>query len=537
MDPDGGVLYDRADRGVAVREGIRKGWAALLLALAGAAALATAGPAGAGDGPPRPNIVFVLADDLSLAEMEHVPDLKRRIAGEGAEFTHAFVSLSVCCPSRVTMLRGQYAHNTTIFTNRPPKGGWQAFRRLGLERDTVATWLQAAGYRTGWFGKYMNGYPDRDAPTVVPPGWDDWVVPVRGNAYKSYDYALNDNGRVVEHGSAPRDHITDVLADEAVEFIKASSKEQRPFLAWVSTYAPHLPSDPPPRHAGAAASLTAPRPPSFDEADLSDKAAWATKINRLSPDALAQIDEKFRLRVEAMLGVQDLVEAIVTALRKHDQLDNTYLVFTSDNGFHMGQHRLRWGKNTHFDEDLRVPLYVRGPGVAPGRTIDAFAVNVDFAPTFTDIAGTEPGTPVDGRSLLPLLRGESPPWRKAVLIEHQGALDASGDVGGADPAMLEPIEDEQPGPPRGNGKGRGKVHDDAGMPAFAGVRTEQWTYVRYKDGTAELYDLRSDPHQLDNLAAKADAAVLSDLDAWTEALRTCRGETCRSLEAAPPAPK
>lgn len=470
--------------------------------------------------PRPPNVVLVLTDDLDLSVTDRLPGLASTLGNAGTTFTNHFVSLSLCCPSRSSILRGQYAHDTGVFGNHPPSGGYQVFHDSHDEADTLAVWLQSGGYRTALYGKYLNGYPGREGETAVPPGWSDWAVPVRGNAYQEFNYTLNEGGRLVEHGDRPRDYLTDVLSDKAEDFVTRSAADGVPFFLYLSTFAPHAPFTPAPRYEDAFPDAVAPRTPSFNEADVSDKPSWLRGVPLLGDRALARLDRQFRRRLQSMLAVQDLVDHLVSTLERTGQLDNTYLVFTSDNGFHLGQHRLIAGKNTAFDTDIHVPLFIRGPGVPAGHTVDALTVNVDFAPTIAGWAGVPVPAFVEGRSLTPLWTGGTPSWRQAVLLEHAGpdALDLDGNADGS--GLHEPPDSEDAHP--GNGTNQ--------VPVFAGLRTAERTYVHYADGQEELYDDRADPDQLVNLAATADPAELARLRAWTAAMTTCHGAECRARE-------
>jgi N-acetylglucosamine-6-sulfatase len=494
---------------------LRVGAGLAVATLATVAAACHPSPPSAASSPPlRASIVFVLVDDLDYEPMARLPGITALVGDRGAIFDHAYVSLSLCCPSRSTLLRGQYAHGTGIFENKGENGGWSAFHRLGDDRSTIATWLQADGYRTAMFGKYLNGYPRRAAPPEIPPGWTRWAVPVRGHAYDEFDYTLDVDGVDETHGDKPEDYLTDVLADKAERFVTDAAADKAPYMLWIDTYAPHGPSTPAPRHAGEFAGATAPRGGSFDEADVSDKPHW--QLDRIDPRA-TKIDQQYRKRLQSMLGVQELVQRVVTALDNAGALDSTYIVFMSDNGYHLGQHRLPGGKNTPFEEDLHVPLQIRGPGIAPGTVVHDLVVNTDLAPTFAAIAGVATPDFVDGRSLLPLVVGPKPTaWRTGFLLEHAG------------PATVDDPDDGLHEPPEEGGDGSHIVE------SYIGVRTDRWKYVAWDQGEEELYDLQADPFELDNLARTAPAPRLAALRDWAKALQACAGATCRSLEDAPP---
>jgi N-acetylglucosamine-6-sulfatase len=468
----------------------------------------------------RPNIIFILTDDLNVEVYGHMDRLKHALDDQGTSFRNHFLNISLCCPSRTAILRGQYAHNTHIFTNSPPNGGFETFFSERSEDQTVAVWLAAAGYRTALFGKYLNGYPNTASDTYIPPGWTEWASPVGGNPYSEYNYQLNDNGTVASYGPAPEDYMVDVLSRKAVDFIHRRKDE--PFFLYLAPYAPHGPATPPPRYANDFPDAHAPRTPSFNEADVSDKPAWLQNRPPLTAPQILAIDALYRKRLQSMEAVEDLVDNVVAALTETGLLDRTYIVFTSDNGFHQGQHRLASGKNTEFDEDLFAPMIVRGPGVPAGRVLDHFTVNVDFAPTFVDLAGVAIPASVDGRSLAPLLGDDPPPpssWRRAVFLEH------AADVAEAEPVSgtREPPDEvvAAPAPPMA-------------PPPFAGIRTVDWSYIEYSTGEKELYNHGTDPDQLQNLGPTADPTLLGALHSIVVALHDCQGDGCRSAETMEP---
>jgi N-acetylglucosamine-6-sulfatase len=481
----------------------------------------------------RPNIVFVLTDDLDSASPPMLPALNALLGDKGITFSQFFVSDSLCCPSRASILCGQYNHNHRVLTNNPPHGGYERFNELGLEGETVARWLHDAGYRTVLMGKYLNGYPAVVGPSWIPAGWDEWYVPVDGTPYEEFAYTMTENRRLVVYGERPSDYMVDVLAATATAFIRAAAASDQPFFMYIAPYAPHFPYTPAPRYAGAFAGTMAPHSPSFNEADVGDKPKWVSKLPPLTPSDIENIDLTFQTRLESMLAVQDLVAALVGALEAAGKLDNTYLFFTSDNGYHLGEHRLMPGKQTPYEEDLRVPLVVRGPGVPAHVTLPHLVGNIDFAPTFLELAGVAPHDEIDGRSMAPLLRSDPPPpedWRQAYLLEHteekthrlrEGSL-----LFRAPPHTLEP-----PDPQAFLIRPRSYV---SRIPNFHGLRLRDSVYIEYETGERELYDLRTDPWELTNLASSAPPAQLTTLAFWLAAMRGCAGPTCRTADQAQP---
>jgi N-acetylglucosamine-6-sulfatase len=482
----------------------------LLLAVVQAGSAPRSAPAG------KPNVVFILTDDqdLLLISLDHMPQTRALIAQQGMTFKQDTVPLSLCCPSRSTILTGLYPHNHKIYNNRAPDGGFAKFEALGHEETTVATALHAAGYRTALFGKYMNNYPRHDDLTHVPPGWDEFASPAAGLPYTEFNYTLNENGALVKYARGPEDYLTDVIAAKATDFIRRSAAADEPFFLYLAPYAPHKPATPAPRHANLFAGLHAPRTPSFDEADVSDKPARIRKLPRLSAADVAAIDSLYRRRTQSLQAVDEAVAAVIHSLDESGQLANTYIFFTSDNGFHMGQHRMKAGKYTPYETDVHMPLLVRGPGIARRSATSVLTSSVDFVPTIAELAGAKLDFPVDGRSFAPVLHGQRPAsWRQMILLE-QFAFVPANDV---PPGVLEPPDPQD-----------GKV---TAYPSHLGLRTPELKYVEYGTGEREVYDLRHDPDELNNLAAHSDPGWLAKMSNLARALGACAGAACRQIEA------
>lgn len=461
----------------------------------------------------QPNILYVLADDMALTDVENMPNLQRLIGDHGVTFANDFVTVSLCCPSRTTVLRGQYSHNTHVESNRG-NGGFIRFHEQGLEDEALPTWLQDAGYRTALIGKYLNDYPQTAADNYVPPGWDEWDSPVGinnevdGNLYNQYGYLLNENGDLVDYGSDPGDYAGTVYVNKAREFIQDSAETDQPFFAYLSLVSPHAPATPAPQDENADVGETAPRPPNYDESDVSDKPQWVQDLPPINPFDQQFIDGLYVERQRSIIGIDRAIGQLVRTLRQAGELDNTYIVFTSDNGQHLGHHGLQTGKQTGYDEDIHMPLLVRGPGVPEGETADAIVANTDLGPTFADLAGAEVPDFVDGRSFANLLTDPSGTnGRQSLLIEHW-------------------VEDPGPGEDL-SGAGLQDV-----TPEFHGIRTARYTYIEYDGGDVELYDDVEDPYQLENLAETADPELLAALHERVADLVDCQSDACREAEDA-----
>jgi arylsulfatase A-like enzyme len=481
----------------------------------------------------KPNIVFVLADDLDCASIWYMPKLKSLIADQGVTFVNYFVSMSLCCPSRTATLRGQYGHNTQILGNTLPTGGFEKFYQMGEEKSTIAVWLQDAGYATMLAGKYLNGYPERKNLMYIPPGWTEWYSAMKGNAYSEYDYTLNENGRQVAYGNQPGDYGTDVYVHKAVDFIQRTTKDGKPFFVYLAPYAPHAPYTPAPRHANLFPDAKAPLTPNYNEADVSDKPNYIRNRSLLSRQQMNTIDEDYRKRLQSLQAVDEGIEAIVNTLKANGQLDNTYIFFSSDNGYHMGNHRQVTGKVAPYEEELRVTMIVRGPNVPAGKTLQHLTGNIDLAPTWAELAGAKPPDFVDGRSLVPLLRPNPSAlsqWRQEYVIENGPdradlALAAKIPVPNTDEGLLEP-------PDRDDTEATLQLQQQLGLgvPDFRGIRLQTMSFVKYQTGEKELYEIKADPYQLQNLASNTNPEFMAQLTAHLEEATICKGSACRTAE-------
>jgi N-acetylglucosamine-6-sulfatase len=427
------------------------------------ATLAAASLVHVGSALASPNIVLIVTDDQRWDTVSAMPRVTQKLVNHGITFTNAVVSNSLCCPSRSSILTGRYSHSTRVYRNEPPLGGFVAFR----DASTIATWLRrGAGYRTALVGKYLNGYVSN---SYVPPGWTRWFA-FTNLGY--YTYGLNIDGNLSPN-QARSVYSTDALAAEARRFIRASS---RPFFLYFAPFAPHSPATPAKRHAYAFPDLEPWRPPSYNEEDVSDKPAWL----RAHPPFVTGRGDRFRRKqLRTLLAVDEAVSGIVSTLARTGKLRNTIIVYTSDNGFMWGEHRLH-GKGFAYEESIRVPFIVRYDRLVPAPRVEPSLVgNIDFAPTFAALAGVSaPGA--EGRSLVPLLRSPTATSRKAFLLEH----------------LRPPTASTIP------------------FPTYCGLRTEPYSFVTYATGERELYDLVNDPYQLQSLARDPTfATTVADLRA------------------------
>ncbi len=477
----------------------------------------------------RPNFLFILVDDLDskLDSMQYVPHIQELIASQGMTIDNFLISTPVCCPSRSSFLRGQYAQNHQVYTNAAPLGGFDKFYALHNETSTLATWLQAAGYNTALFGKYLNGYPFASNRTYIPPGWSEWVSPARGTPYKEFNYYMNENGKLVGYGLGANEYMTDVLSQKTDDYLRGIASDSKPFFIYLAPYAPHEPAVPAPRHANLFSDLQVPRTPSFNEVDVTDKPGSIHGDPLLDAGQIANMDELYRQRIRSMQAVDEMVARLINVLKETGKLDNTYIIFASDNGYHLGQHRLYAGKGTPYEEDIVVPFMMRGPGIPAGLEVkDAITGNTDIAPTIAELAGVVPPAFVDGRSLVPLWSANPPTqkdWRQGYLIEYYGSETVSGYEShlissGTVDQLREPPDPElllQSAPP---------------LADFFAIRTSQYLYAEYPSGERELYDLKQDPYELNNIASTADRNLLGQFSAWLKELVKCSGVSCSAAE-------
>jgi arylsulfatase A-like enzyme len=434
------------------------------IALAGAAVLLLALPSASPEALVRPNIILVMTDDQdhSRETISKMPYLRSRDPANGGgwyRFDNAFINNPTCCPSRATILTGQWSHHTGVETT----GGAPRFD----DADTIATRLDAAGYRTGFIGKYHLGAAAPITNTYVPPGWDYFVDhDADDRAY--YNYTLNDNGTLVEHGSEPEDYATDVLGARALDFINQSADSQ-PFFLEFAPRAPHNSWIAAPRYVGHYANEPVSIPPSFGE-DTSDKPAWWAALPPATDRSLQNRIGAMRKEWDTLLAVDDVIEAIHQKVQSLGLMRNTVILFMSDNGYSFGEHR--WGpKRCIYDSCAHTPLYVKYGGASQGRTFPQLIGNEDLAATFADIAGATPPLDDDGQSFAPMLKSRTVPsdWDDEVLLRS------------ANPGELE------------------------GQPPDAwALRTRSYKYAQTTStGERELYDLSADPYELHNVADDA----------------------------------
>lgn len=462
---------------------------AMLLA-SGAALLAASPPTGVASAQTKvkPNLLVVMIDDADLETLRDTPRLRSITQGKGVSFSESFVTNPLCCPSRATFLRGQYSHNTGVTSNGLPNGGYPRFEQRGNHKDNVVTRLKRSGYRTFMVGKYMNGFNNRS----TPPGWDRFIQTgfFRYKVDNASWQPLPENV-----------WFDDRTGEVASRLIRNQASVKGPFFGWVSFHSPHAVMDggkavgyvPPKRHKGKRADASLEAKPSRFEKDLSDKPRWlrdrVAKRGEVNPE---RVQQNHQSRVEMLEGIADNMKKILTALQQSRQYNNTYILFTNDNGFLLGEHHLT-AKSWPYEESIRVPLAIRGPGVPAGVVRREMVTNNDIAPTLLRWARLAQPNYMDGRALQPLLStAPTSTWtRKQILIENA---------------------------------------DESNLPPYKAIRTREGKiYIEYSNMEREYYDLKKDPYQLNNTFSQSPAQV-KELSKRLQALKACKWGSCRSAE-------
>jgi arylsulfatase A-like enzyme len=448
----------------------------------------------------RPNFVVIMVDDARRDDVEYMHKSRRLVGDKGATFTKAYAPTPLCCPARAAFLTGQYGHNTGVLSNNPKYGGFESF----ADDSTLATWLHPT-YATAWIGKYLNGYASgSDNDDYIPPGWTHWAAPIQG-VWQYKDHTLNIDGERVRNRGV---YSADLHAALTHRFIRERAGGSRPFFVVASYLAPHtgLPreSDDPPglrtphverRYRDSYAGPSPRQSPAFNEKNMSDKRPSVRNNPRFTVEEKRRITEVNAQRRESLRSVDEKVKNTIRVLAATGELDNTYVVLLSDNGYLLGEHRVQVGKKLPYEPSNHLPLMIRGPGVEKGQVEGLVGLH-DLAPTILELAGMQDasgGFPIDGKDFTPQLRGQRPPDRKRSVV-----LEMSDNLGGY---------------------------------AYHGiVRQDGWKYVEFTTegvNEVEMYNLDKDPHELRNLSDKRRyAKVQARLDAEMRRLMDCKAADC-----------
>jgi N-acetylglucosamine-6-sulfatase len=515
----------------------------------------------------RPSFVVIQTDDETLDQLyasispggipiQAMPYTLSLIANRGVTFNRYYVSYPLCCPSRVSLLTGRYAHNHNDRGNVPPNGGYTGFKARGAFSHNIATWLQAAGYRTIHIGKFLNGYGDEpyDSGTDVPPGWNAWhsVLKADTNHY-FYGYMLNDNGSIDgpfgdsgswetrEYGerddfgcpNAPLNgkpclYATDVFSRIAAEELTGTSPEQ-PFYLQLDYTAPHgdfrRPAGPEPatRHYNTFAGAPYPhsRSQGFNEGNVNDKPRFIREAPYLSLNDIHTYRVYYQKALESLRSVDEGVKLVVDTLGGLHRLRNTYIIFTSDNGFFYGEHRLTGGKFLAYEPATHLPLLIRGPGIKPGTSTGELAANIDIAPTILELAGAKADKSIDGRSLVPSMRDPGLRSRRPILFEsfvETNDVEANGEPGAQRPRVRAPAS------------GKATASIVAPPKDYEGIRLGPYKYIEWPDGEKELYDITKDPYELNNIVRVPNFfPIRAFLHAQLVRLESCVGRSCSEV--------
>ena len=485
---------------------------------------------GASEPPRGPNVVVIMTDDQRYDDMATLPNVTRLIGRAGVTFTRAYVSYPVCCPARATFFTGQYAQNHHVLCLYPACGG--GYGHLN-QRDYLPVWLEDAGYTTAHIGKFLNGYGKEPETPLDPNGWTEWYGLVDHSTYRMWGYKIREKGPGGDEGTTKtygkvrggrrKLYQTDVLTNKAVDFIGRRGPDARPFFLSVAYLAPHHESGhtqaitgqlvrAAPRHRGFYASRPLPKPLGFNEDDMSDKPSFVARFNRrINAKRERDITKRFHERWESLLAVDDGVERIIDALRKANELDNTYVIFTSDHGFMQGEHRIPQGKMVPYDPSTHVPLLIRGPGVPRGPPPKANGGDRHYAPPHMDVTPAEASPPRDGPAVMPFVR--NPRRRNLRPFLHTTAGQAAKG--------------------RTNTREGGARGTQPRVPAWSAIRTTQWLYIEYQGGYRELYDINRDHWEINSVIDNPNLRQkIRTLRRTLGDLRTCRGRRCDTFASA-----
>ncbi|KAJ5584753.1 Alkaline phosphatase-like alpha/beta/alpha [Penicillium hispanicum] len=482
-----------------------------------------------------PNFLFVITDDqdLELDSVSYTPHIQRHLRDKGTFFRNHFVTTALCCPSRVSLWTGRQAHNTNVTDVNPPYGGFPKFVDRGFNENFLPVWLQEAGYDTYYTGKLFNSHTinNYDSPHVNGFNGSDFLLDPYTYSYLNSTYQRNHEPPVSYEGH----HTTDVITKKALGFLDDALEGERPFFVTIAPVAPHSNVDPSSlrdghifmsapiplqRHQHLFEDVKVPRKENFNP-DKPSGVSWVRDLPQQNQTVVDYNDYFYRSRLRALQGVDELVDSLVTRLEETDKLDNTYIIYTSDNGFHIGQHRLPPGKTCGFEEDIRVPLFVRGPGVPEGYVQDSVTTHIDLAPTIFNLAGIPARADFDGTAI-PVTPDFAGPRHEHVTVEYWGRGVAEGDFSGIGPGGDTMIPNNTYKSVRLLGQGYNLY------------------YSVWCNNEHELYDLSVDPYQLHNLyptSARADddeprilgrslSQAITRLDALLLVLKSCQGAAC-----------
>ncbi|KAH8176395.1 sulfatase domain-containing protein [Sarocladium implicatum] len=486
---------------------------------------------------PRPNVVFILTDDqdVHLNSLDFMPMVRRHLTEKGTTFARHYVTTAVCCPSRVNLWTGRASHNTNITDVKPPYGGYAKFVANGFNEDYLPVWLKEAGYNSYYIGKLFNGHSVDYYDSPYPAGFagTDFLLDPYTYNYVNATFQSNQNAPRSYEGQ----YSTDVLAEKTYALLDQaiSASQDKPFFLTTAPIAPHSNIEkiggfadakygapiPAARHEHLFEDEIVPRTNNWNP-DSPSGANWLLNLPQQNETNVKYNDDFHRNRIRSLQAVDELVDGLITRLEAHDVLDNTYVVYSSDNGFHIGQHRLQPGKSCGYEEDTHVPMIIRGPGVAAGYTTDMVTTHTDMAPTFLEILGIPARGDIDGKAFPITKEGIETDQATVESTREHVAVEYWGFAGG------EGIHDRT-------------LHENNTYKAIRLVSKDFNVYYSiWCNNEHELYDMSRDPGQMDNLLSEKAAAqvqwlfglpankIVSRLDSLMLVLKSCKGETCRT---------
>jgi N-acetylglucosamine-6-sulfatase len=539
----------------------------------------------------KPSFVVVQTDDETMEELYQgvrmangneefaMPNTLQLLGEKGITFNRYYTPYSLCAPSRISLLTGRYAHNNHVQGNVPPNGGWTGFQSRLAYSHNLATWLQGAGYRTIHIGKILNGYgdPPYSPGTEVPPGWSSWHTILNSDTdHYAYGYLMNNNGVVEgpygdsgswetrEYGEIddagcpyaplngkPCFYETDKFNQLAAEELAATPAEQ-PFYMQVDYTAPHgdfrKPAGPQPATRDFGRFSTAPLPDNraegFNEGNVNDKPRFIREAPYLSATEIHTYRVYYQHCLESLISVDEGVKEILDELGGLHRLSNTYVIFTSDNGFFFGQHRLVGGKFLAYEPSTHLPLIIRGPGIKPDTSTGQLVNTIDIAPTILELAEVAPDKSIDGVSLVPYMKEPTLRSRRPLLFEsfvQTDDVEQNGQAAAEEPTATERTD---AGPASGKlglkggvsarvvtGKNPAAHASEVAPPKnYYGIRLGPYKYIEWPDGEKELYDINKDPYELNNIVRDPNYfPIRAFLHTELERLETCSGRTCQEV--------
>uniref|UniRef100_A0A1B6CPK4 Sulfatase N-terminal domain-containing protein n=1 Tax=Clastoptera arizonana TaxID=38151 RepID=A0A1B6CPK4_9HEMI len=476
-----------------------------------------------------PNIILILTDDqdLLMGSLSPMKKAQELIGNVGAVFTNAYASTPICCPSRASILSGKYQHNHRTFNNSISGGCNSPDWQENIEPKTFATHLHKSGYRTFYSGKYLNEYGRKTAGGTehVPPGWDWWMGLVGNSVY--YNYTLSVNGTRKEPTDA---YLTREIESFAKDFLDSAKYYNNSFLMVLATPAPHAPFTPEPKYTGRYKGIKVPRNPNFNIDVRQDNRHWLVGMPPvpLTSDLIDKVDDIHASRWETLLSVDDLVSTVITKLKDIGQDENTYIVFTSDNGFHLGHYSLPWDKRQLYETDIKVPMLIRGPGIKSKQLIESPVLNIDIAPTILDIAGIEIPDDMDGMSLLPTIKDNGFRPRN-FLIEYCG--EGNGMAISQECPFKEDINLAEC-PIEAACKCEDSKNNTYNCLRRIDLPNNNFIYCDFLiEKIREVYDLLNDPYELQNIHHKLTKKSSNEIDQCLHKMMKCAGTSCRSSKA------